>query len=190
MKTISVSAALVMALVQSPSAQDPSHTPAQRGPDLSGLWSRDSANGPAEGSRWGTRVHINQSSVDITVRTEAGRSERLRVDGTESAEVVEVKGCKATIRIKKATFGRDDLTITTWLVDKPACIHGEDEDYPTFTGTGPILISEVRGGPRRIESIISVRRDGNAMTVETTNRSQATGEASTSTTVYRRDGSK
>ena len=93
---------------------------------------------------------------------------------------------QAKTRIAKATVSADEITITTWLVVKPACLHGEDEDAPLFPAVGAVPVQDVRGGPRRIESITAVYRSGEFMTVETTTSPTPGGEPRTTTTTYRK----
>ena len=168
---------LAVAVVTGLSAQ-------QAGPDISGRWNRESAGGTGS-SRWGTRVQIDQSGVTVAVKPESGKAELFRLDGTETAEALEVEGCKAKVRITKATTEEARITVTTWIVDKPGCVHREDEDDPLIKRIGAIAMKDANGGPRRMESITVIYRDGNVMTVETTTRSSS-GDASTATTRYRK----
>jgi len=158
------------------------------GPDLSGRWQRQPAQGntgSADSTRWGSSVEIDQSGSSLAVRPAAGRAERYRLDGTETAFVISMDGCTSTTRISKATVEPTRVVLTTWLVTKTGCLHGEDLDDPLVASTGPIEVDNVRG-PRRLESITVLYRDGDTLTVETTARSTPGSEATTSTTTYRR----
>ena len=176
MKTSCVAAVFVIAIAAGLSAQ--------QSPDISGRWNRESASGPAS-SRWGSRVQIDQSGVTVAIKPEGGRPELFRLDGTETAEALEVEGCKAKVRITKATAESARITITTWIVDKPGCSHREDEDDPLIKRIGAIAMKDANGGPRRMETITVIYRDGSLMTVETTSRSTS-GDAATTTTTYRK----
>jgi hypothetical protein len=77
----------------------------------------------------------------------------------------------------------DRVTMTTWIVVTPACIHGEDEDDPLIPRPGVVDVENVFG-PRRLESITVVYREGDRLTVETTSAS-AGGPATTTPTTYR-----
>ena len=182
-----LSALLVLGIAGGVAAPGTAGSPtAQQGPDVSGRWSRESVSGQPDGFTWGTRVQIDQSGANLIVRPDPGKPQEFRLDGTETAEVIEVKGaCSAKVRITKATAAPGRLTITTWLIVKGVCVHGEDEDNPMFPSTGPIQASEARGGPRRLESITVIYRDGNLMTVETTSAAPG-GLPSTTTTTYRK----
>ena len=79
---------------------------------------------------------------------------------------------------------RDKVTITTWLVTKSVCVHGEDEDDPLVTQIGVVDVEKVFGR-RKLESITDVYREGDTLTVQTT-RSAPDGEPTTTTTTYRK----
>lgn len=158
-------------------------TGTQSGPDLSGRWNRDSVSN-AESAGWGPQVEIARSGVIVTVQSSPGKTSRFRLDGKETAEAMSVDGCKNTIHITKAVTSRDHVTITTWIVVKPGCVHGEDEDDPLVSHIGVVDVEKVFGR-RRLESITAVYRDGNVLTVETT-RSALGGEVTTTTTTYRK----
>lgn len=154
-----------------------------QGPDLSGRWTQIGASG-AGTSRWGPRIEIVQSGPDVRIQPTPGRAERLRLDGAESAEVLTVDGCSNTARITRTVSSPQRVTVTTWLVTKANCFHGEDEDDPLVGRTGAIVPSSIRG-PRRLESITVLYRDGDALIVETTGAGSG-GEATTTTTTYRK----
>jgi hypothetical protein len=157
-----------------------------RGPDLSGRWTQASADlpdGPGK-SGWGSQTQIDQSGSNVTVRSASGGTEQYRLDGKETATVVSVKGCANTVRITKTVINRDHVTITTWLVTKSFCVHGEEEDDPRIPSTGPIDPLKVIGR-RILESISDVYRDDDALTVATT-RSAPGGVPTSTTTVYRK----
>ena len=188
MKRFCVSVAFAIGLGAILSAQG-SATPnsAQAGPDLSGRWTRESAGGGTDSgssSLWGARVDISQLDTILTVRPASGAVERYSLTGAEAAEVLMVDGCKNVTRITKATPGRESVTITTWMVMKSGCVHGEFEDEPRVHQTGPIAVREVFG-TRKPDSITVVSREGDVLTVETTRPSPG-GGASTTTTRYRR----
>ena len=154
-----------------------------QGPDLTGRWNRDAATG-AETAGWGPRVEITQSGANVTVQPNPGKRSRLRLDGKETAEVMSVDGCRNTVRITKAATSRDKVTITTWLVTKSVCVHGEDEDDPLVTHIGVVDVEKVFGR-RKLESITDVYREGDTLTVQTT-RASLGGEATTTSTTYRK----
>jgi hypothetical protein len=185
MKTLGVSAAvaLVIGVVLAAEGVPALHSGPQGGPDLSGRWNRDGPIASAS-EGWGPRVEITQTGANVTIQPAAGKPSLLRVDGTERADVIAVDGCKNTVRITKAVSSRDKVTITTWLVVKSVCVHGEDEDDPLVTHVGVVDMDKVFGR-RRLESITDVYRDGNTLTVETT-RSSPGGETTTTTSTYRR----
>jgi hypothetical protein len=186
--TLCAAAALALAVSVSLAAQTaPVNQPTPpRGPDLSGRWNRESVSGGTgtETPSWGSRVEIEQSGVNVSVRSPSGAADQYWLDGKEHAHVLSVKGCQAITRITKSVVEGDHLTITTWLANKPACVHGEDEDDPLIQQLGPMDADHVIGR-RTLESISSVYRDGSALTVETT-RSAPGGGATTTTTTYRR----
>jgi hypothetical protein len=188
MKKFCVSAVFALGIGVSLSAQGVPAGPPQSGPDLSGRWNRESVSGDtggADSSGWGSRVDIDQSGGNIRVRPDSGKPELYRLDGTETAEVLSVKGCTNKVRITKSEIGRDRVRITSWLVTKSGCMHGEDADEPEVYQTGPIAVREVRGGPRKLESITDVYREGNVLTVDTTRATPGGGSTSTTTT-YRK----
>jgi len=189
MKTSCVATAFVltMGVVLSAQGTSASQTRAQ-GPDLSGRWTRESVSGNtdrADSDGWGSRVDIEQSGGRATVKTESGKPERYRLDGTETAEVVSVEGCANQTRITKAQTGPDRVTITTWLVTKGGCFHGEFADEPLVYQTGPVEVRNVLGGPRKLESITVVFREGDTMIIDTT-RANPGGEPVATTTTYRK----
>lgn len=160
----------------------------QGGPDISGQWNRASVSGgtgSAGSSGWGARVEIVQTGANVTVQPASGKPERYRLDGTETAEVVTVKGCANQTRITQTVASRNRVTITTWLVTKSACFHGEVDDEPLVFQTGAIAVHQVLGGPRRLESITDVFREGDALTVETM-RATPGGPPTTTTSTYRK----
>ena len=185
MSCISGLLALVVGAVLSAQGTFTSPTGPQSGPDLSGRWNRDSnaSPGDADSAGWGPRIQISQSGVNVTVQPSPGKPSRFRVDGKETAEVMSVDGCKNTVRITKAVTSRDKVTITTWLVVKSVCVHGEDEDDPLVTHIGVVEMEKVLGR-RKLETITDVYRDGDTLTVQTTRSSL--GEVTTTTTTYRK----
>ena len=190
MKKVCVTVLFVLAIGVVLSAQGApgGTTGPQSAPDLSGRWNRESVSGDAasaDSSRWGERVEIEQSGGTIRVRPDSGKPELHLLDGTETAEVLSVEGCKNKVRITKSVAGRDRVTITTWLVTKSGCVHGEFEDEPRVHRTGPIAVREVFGGRRQLESITDVYREGNVLTLDTT-RATTGGASSTTTTTYRK----
>jgi hypothetical protein len=152
--------------------------------DLSGQWNSEStANfGPGIGS-WGTTIQIRQTDDGITVQPVSGKAQQYKLDGSETAEVISVNGCVNRTRITKAVATRDTITITTWMVFKSSCVHGEVDDEPLVSGPGPIEVREVRG-PRKLESVTLISRQGKELAVDST-RSGPDGPISTSAT-YRR----
>jgi hypothetical protein len=152
---------------------------------LSGRWSRDpsSASGGADSAGWGPQIEIKQYGVNVAVQPSSGKPSRFRLAGKETAEALSVDGCKSTVRITKAVTNRDRITITTWIVDKPGCLHREDEDDPLVNSIGVVDVEKVFGR-RKLESITDVHREGNVLTVETTR--SALGEATTTSATYRK----
>jgi hypothetical protein len=180
-------ASAVFALVVGAQGTSANPTGPQSGPDLSGRWNRDSSSvtsGSADTAGWGPRIEIAQSGVNVTVQPSPGKPSRFRLDGKETAEVMSVDGCKNTVRITKAVTSRDKVTITTWLVVKSVCVHGEDEDDPMVTHIGVVDVEKVFGR-RKLESMTDVYREGDTLTVNTT-RSSTSGETTTTTTTYRK----
>ena len=113
----------------------------------------------------------------------SGQWNSYKLDGSETAEVISVNGCVNRTRITKAAASRDTVTITTWMVVKSSCVHGEVDDEPLVSRPGPIEVREVRGR-RKLESITLLSRQGSALTVDST-RSGPDGPVWASTT-YRR----
>jgi hypothetical protein len=158
-------------------------TPAPR-PDLSGQWNSESTASVGPGtSSWGSTIQIRQTDDGITVQPASGKAQQYKLDGSETAEVISVNGCVNRTRITKAAASRDTVTITTWMVVKSSCVHGEVDDEPLVSGPGPIEVREVRGR-RKLESITLLSRQGSALTVDST-RSGPDGPVSASTT-YRK----
>ena len=157
----------------------------QSNQDLSGRWNRDPsrAGGGEDSPGWGPQVEIKQSGANVTVQPSSGKPSRFRLDGRETAEAVSVDGCKNTVRITKAVTDRDRVTITTWIVDKPGCLHREDEDDPLINSIGVVDMEKVFG-QRKLESITDVYREGNVLTVETTR--SALGEVTSTSATYRK----
>jgi hypothetical protein len=157
----------------------------QVGPDLSGRWNRESGNGMVAATDWGARVEIQQAGPSVTVRPVSGKPEQYWLDGAERAMVLSANGCANKTRITKAAADRDKVTITTWLVDKIGCAHGEDDDDPLIHALGPVEVKKVLGR-RTLESIAVLYREGNALIVETTARPVPGAEATTTTSTYRK----
>jgi len=189
MKTSCVAAAFVLASGMVLSAQGTSVSQARtHGPDLSGRWTRESLTGnttSSDSDGWGSRVDIEQSGDLATVKPASGKAQRYRLDGIETAEVVSVEGCANKTRITKAQTGRDRVTITTWLVIKGGCFHGEFADEPRVYQTGPVEVRNILGGPRKLESITVVFREGDTLLIDTT-RANPGGEPVATTTTYRK----
>ena len=175
-----VSGALALSLGVTLSA---SNSQTGQGPDLSGRWNRDAAES-ADPAGWGPRIEIAQSGANVTIQPSPGKPSRFRLDGKETAEVLSVDGCRNTVRITKAATSRDKVTITTWLVVKSVCVHGEDEDDSMVTHIGVVDVERVFGR-RKLESITDVYREGDALTVDTT-RSTLGGETTSTRTTYRK----
>jgi hypothetical protein len=180
MKGFLISAVFTLVIVATLHAQGVPAGP-QSGPDLSGRWNASSS---ADSAAWGPRVEITQSGVNVSVQPSPGTPSRFRLDGKETAEALSVDGCKNTVRITKAVTNRDRVTITTWIVDKPGCVHREDEDDPLVNSIGVVDVEKVFGR-RRIESITDVYRDGDTLTLETTRRT-SDGVPTNTTTTYRK----
>lgn len=185
-KSISVTV-LALSTVVGPSAWQGSGGPQelQSGPDLSGHWTREPVNGATttRGDGWGPSIEVVQSGKNLTVQPGQGKREDYRLDGVETAEVLSVDGCQNVARVTKALSSRDRVTITTWLVTKPACWHGEVDDEPVIDRPGPIQVRQVVG-QRRLERVVVIYRDGNSMTVETTQAKE--GLTSNTVTTYRK----
>jgi hypothetical protein len=153
-------------------------------PDLSGQWTSESTVNLGLGiGSWGTTIQIRQTDDGISVQPASGKAQQYKLDGSETAEVIYVNGCVNRTRITKAVATRDTVTITTWMVFKSSCVHGEVDDEPLISGPGPIEVREVRG-LRKLESITLLSRQGSALMVDST-RSGPDGPVSTSAT-YRR----
>ena len=189
MKTSCVAAALVLAIGVVLSARGTSASPTgMQSPDLSGRWTRESVSGNTgspDSDGWGSRVNIEQSGGHATVTPASGKPLRYRLDGAETAEVVSVKGCVSKTRITKAETGRDRVTITTWLVTKGGCFHGEFADEPLVYQTGPVEVRNVLGGPRKLETISVVFREGDTLMIDTT-RANPGGEPVATSATYRK----
>lgn len=150
-------------------------------PDLSGRWTRESVGGD---DAWGSPMQITQNGTDLTVQPASGTPRHYRLDGTETAKVFFVKGCFNQTRITKAVASQFTVTITTWLVVKPGCLHGEVDEEPLIAGTGPIEVRRVLG-LRKPESITFISRRGDTLTVDSTRSSP--GQPSVSaTSTYRK----
>lgn len=175
---------LLVGVVLSAEARQGGPTP-QGNPDLSGRWNRDpsSASGGADSLGWGPQVEIKQYGVNVTVQPSSGKTSLLRLDGKETAVALSVDGCKNTVRITKAVANRDRVTITTWIVDKPGCVHREDEDDPLINSIGVVDVEKVFGR-RKLERITDVYREGNVLTVETTRT--VLGELTNTSATYRK----
>lgn len=168
-------------------AASASPTASQRGSGLLGLWERETvrdAPSNANDEPWGARVTISQLGSELTVRPASGSTERYKLDGTETAEVLMVAGCKNVARITKATADKDRVIITTWMVMKAGCLHDEVEEEPRIDRSGPISVREVFG-TRKPDSVTVISREGDTLTVETTRSRQGVGPTTTTTT-YRR----
>ena len=186
MKSFAFSGLFSLAIAAALSAQAVPTNPApQTAPDLSGRWNRDSSNtsGNPDEAGWGPRVAITQSGVTVTVQPNPGTASQFKLDGKETAVVLSVDGCRNTTRITKAVTNRDRVTITTWIVNKPACVHGEDEDDPLVTRVGVVDMEKVFGR-RKLESITDVYREGDTLTVDTTR--SGLGELTSTRTTYRK----
>ena len=155
---------------------------AATGPDLTGRWNRQA--GSAEDGSWGAGVRVTQTGSDLTITPASGKSQQIKLDGTESAEVLSASGCSHRTRVTKAATTRNSVTITTWLVTKSACFHGELAEEPSIAGPGPIDIRHVHGS-KKIESITTISREGDALIVDETRSNPGQPPSSTSTT-YRK----
>ena len=156
---------------------------ASQRPDLSGQWNGGSSAGVGPAGTWGSAIQIRQTEAGITVQPASGKPEQFKLDGSETAEVISVSGCANRSRITKAVATRDTVTITTWMVFKSSCGHGEVNEEPVISGPGPIEVREVRG-LRKLESVTTIARQGGDLAVDTT-RSTPGGPISTSAT-YRK----
>ena len=163
---------------------------ARQAPDLSGRWSREAASGPTatpDPAAWPPQMEMTQAGVDLTVQPVSGKPQRFTLNGMESAEVIEVKGCANKTRITKAVTDRDKVTITTWLTVKGNCFHGEVDEEPIVPGVGPIEVRSVLG-IRKLESITVLYRDGETLTVESTRSTPESGPSTTTSTYRRQPG--
>ena len=160
---------------------------ASQAPDLSGRWSREAASGAtptSDPAAWPQQMEMMQSGVELTVQPVSGKPQRFMLNGMESAEVIEVKGCANRTRITKAVADRDKVTITTWLAVKGNCVHGEVDEEPIVPGVGPIEVRRVLG-MRKLESITVLYRNGDNLTIDSTRSTPERGP-STTTSTYRR----
>jgi hypothetical protein len=163
---------------------------ARQAPDLSGRWSREAASGTTatpDPVAWPPQMEMMQAGVDLTVQPVSGKPQRFTLNGMESAEVIEVKGCANKTRITKAVADRDKVTITTWLTVKGNCFHGEVDEEPIVPGVGPIEVRSVLG-IRKLESITVLYRDGETLTVESTRSTPESGPSTTTSTYRRQPG--
>ena len=177
-----ISAAVLVFGVAFPAA---GQQPAAQRPDLSGQWNSESAANTGPAGTWGPSIQIRQTEAGLTVHPPAGQPQQYRLDGTETAEIISAHGCANRTRITRAVATRDTVTITTWMVIKSSCVHGEVNEEPLLSGPGPIEVREVRG-LRKLESITLISRQGGELAVDST-RSTPDGPVSTSAT-YRRQG--
>jgi hypothetical protein len=159
--------------------------PASPRPDLSGQWKSESAANAGPAGTWGSSIQIRQTEAGLTVQPASGKPEQYKLDGSETAEVISASGCVNRTRITKAVATGDTVTITTWMVFKASCVHGEVNEEPFISGPGPIEVRDVRG-LRKLESITLISRQGGELAVDST-RSTPDGPVSTSAT-YRRQG--
>ena len=155
-------------------------------PDISGHWIRSLGEGSAPDSRWSDRIEISQTdqNLSLTIQQGPGKVEKYRLNGLESAEVLTVNACANTTRITKAESRNDTITITTRIVTKIYCAHGEDPDDPFINQTGFIAVSKVKGASN-LESKVVLYRDRNGLVVETT-RPSFGDIPMTTTTWYRK----
>ena len=186
MKKLCCGAAFALVFGVALSAQSVAPGPAapQTGPDLSGRWTRDGQSTAAGSTGWGPQVDINQRGVLVTIGPPSRKPQQFMLNGRETGEVLSVEGCKNTIRVTKSVPERDRVTITTWLITKSGCAHSETDSDPLITHTGEIAENQIRG-PRKLESITVVSRDGGTLTVDTTRSVPGDAPVSTTTT-YRK----
>jgi len=182
---LAVAFALLVGGTLSAQSVAPRPTPPQTGPDLSGRWTRESASG-ADSAGWGPQVEIKQSGSNVTAHPTSGKPQQLRLDGRETFEVASTDGCTSLVRVTQSQTDRDRVTITTWLVTtvfSAACYHGKVD----CDALEKLLVkaSDSPRGPRRLESITVVSRNGDAMTVDTMRSVPGDTPVSTTTT-YRK----
>ena len=135
---------------------------------------------------WGPQVEIQQSGAHVTALPSSGKPQRFRVDGKETAELAAIEGCFAVTRVTRSEIDAGRVTITTWLVRRGSakCIHGT-VDCDALEKLIVEMVADPARGPRKLESITVVSRDGDTMTVDTT-RSNPGGTPTSTTTTYRK----
>jgi len=171
---------------------------APQGPDVSGLWTRHTISGTGgSGSNagWGPSVGIDQAGSDLTVQPQqGGRTERYKLDGTETSETLTTGPCARQIRITRTVATPRTITITAWLVNLPGCPHGQSDlfrpgEEEVDVPKDPPSIVRASGAPaagqRSLESITVISRQGGTLTVETT-RASANGAPTVTTTTYQK----
>ena len=160
----------------------------QLGPDLSGRWTRESggrAQSAGDNAGWGPSIEIEQTSNELTIRAPHRAPTRYRADGREVTETLSKAPCFEQSRVTKTVAASNSFTITIWLVTRTSCFHGEqrifagDPESPYNPQGRPVGVTRI------LESITTVARVGDRLTVDTTTGSPA-GSTSVSSSAYRK----
>jgi len=159
----------------------------QTGPDVSGRWTRE-ANGAPQGAGanagWGPSIEIQQIGNELTVRSPDRPPTRYKADGVEVTETLEKASCYERSRVTKTVGTARSFTITTWLVTRTSCFHGEmrlPSADPEASRNAP---GTPAGSTKVLESVTNVGRVDDRLTVDTTTSSP--GGPRTSSSTYRR----
>jgi len=160
----------------------------QMGADVSGRWVRDPAsvpNGAGNNAGWGPNFEIEQSGNQLTVRSAGQPPTRYTADGSEITESILKAACYEQSRVTKTVATSRSFTITTWLVTRTNCFHGEVRSF-TYDPEPSRNSKEAPTGPtKRLESVTTVARVGDELAVATTT-SLPDGSTRTSSSTYRR----
>jgi len=159
----------------------------QQGPNVSGRWLREPGNmADAAGNNagWGPSVEIEQNDNELTVRSLGQPPTRYKADGSEVTESLAKASCFEQSRVTKTVATPRSFTITTWLLTRNACFHDVrvvTDDPETFRK----LQESPAGVTKRIESVTTVARVGDQLTVDTT-AALPNGSTGTSSSTYRK----
>jgi len=166
-----------------------SETASQLGPDVSGRWVREPGNVPGGGggnAGWGPNIEIEQLGNELTVRSAGKAPTRYKADGTEVVESLAKAPCYEQSRITKTVATDRAFTITTWLMTRTTCYHGEvrlptdDPEATSNPGAG-----RIHGAAKRLESVTTVARVGGQLTVDATTPAP-NGTTRSSSSTYRK----
>jgi len=158
----------------------------QLGPDVSGRWIRQTGDVPAGRGRnagWGPSIEIEQIGNELTVRSPGQLPARYKADGSEVAETLSKGPCYQQSRVTKAVATARSFTITTWLVTRTSCFHGELRVLPDDPEAAANLANRPAGVTKVLETVTTLARVGDELTVDTTTDTKSKGS---STSTYRR----